>query len=215
MSGYRLHCFCQSGNAYKVALYLECAGIPWEPVEVDFFGGETRKPEWRQGANTMGEVPVLEVEGKRLTQSGAILSWLVERHGKFAPADADERYEVQRWILFDNHKFTSFLATRRYLKCFAAKPSDPALLKFLMQRIEAAFAIADKHLAGSSYVVGDKPTIADFSLAGYVYYPADETEIDVATSYPHVHAWSERLKALPGWKHPYDLLPGTYRKPLR
>ena len=71
MSTYRLHSFCPSGNAYKVALYLNCAGLAWEGVEVDFFGGQNRKPDWRDDVNAMGEVPVLETDGKRLTQSGA------------------------------------------------------------------------------------------------------------------------------------------------
>jgi glutathione S-transferase len=41
MAEYRLHCFPQSGNAYKVALYLTLAALPWEPVPVRFFEGET------------------------------------------------------------------------------------------------------------------------------------------------------------------------------
>lgn len=215
MSTYRLHSFCQSGNAYKVALYLACSGIPWEPVEVDFFGGQSRDPNWRESVNAMGEAPVLEVEGHRLTQSGAILTWLAERHGNFAPANAEERHEALRWMLFDNHKFTSFLATRRFLKCFAPQAPDPAVMAFLMSRVDAAYAIVDKHLGAQPYIVGKRPTIADFSLAGYVYYPPEETDVDLRTAYPHIHAWTERLRSLPGWKHPYDLLPGKYIAPVQ
>jgi glutathione S-transferase len=214
MSTYRLHGFCQSGNAYKVALYLNCAGIPWEPVEIDFFGGQTRKADWREAVNSMGEAPVLEADGKRLTQSGAILTWLAERHGNFAPANPDERYEALRWILFDNHKFTANFATRRFLTCFAPHAPDPAVLAFLQPRIDGAFQIVEKHLAGQPYLVGKRPTIADFSLAGYIYYPVEETGIDLARQYPAIHAWAERLKSLPGWKGPYELLPGKRVAPL-
>jgi glutathione S-transferase len=105
MAQYKLHCVGASGNSYKVALYLNCAGLDWEPVGVDFAGGETRDASWRATTNTMGEVPVLEVAGKRMSQSGTILMWLAETIGKFAPANADERFEAMRWILFDNHKF--------------------------------------------------------------------------------------------------------------
>ena len=59
MAEYKLHCFAQSGNAYKVALMLELAGADWEPVWVDFFHGATRTPEYLE-LNEMGEVPVLE-----------------------------------------------------------------------------------------------------------------------------------------------------------
>jgi len=215
MSTYRLHSFCQSGNAYKVALYLTCSGIPWEPVEVDFFGGESRDPGWREDVNAMGEVPVLEIDGQRLTQSGAILTWLAERHGNFAPANAEERHEALRWMLFDNHKFTSFLATLRFLKCFAPQAPDPAVMAFLKTRVAAAYSVVDKHLGGQPYIVGKRPTIADFSLAGYVYYPPDETDLELATAYPNIHAWTERLRSLPGWKHPYDLLPGKNIAPAQ
>jgi glutathione S-transferase len=100
---YRLHGFCQSGNTYKVAFLLRALGQPWEPVFVDFMHGATRRPDWRETVNAMGEAPVLEADGRRLTQSGAILTWLADRHGAFGGRDADERYEVLRWLLFDNH----------------------------------------------------------------------------------------------------------------
>ena len=58
MADYKLHCFAQSGNAYKVALYLTLAGLDWEPVFVDYFrAAEVRSPEWRASVNEMGEAP--------------------------------------------------------------------------------------------------------------------------------------------------------------
>jgi glutathione S-transferase len=75
MAEYTLYCFAQSGNAYKAALMLNLCGADWEPRFVDFFKGETRTPEFRQ-INEMGEVPVLEHEGVRLSQSGVILDYL-------------------------------------------------------------------------------------------------------------------------------------------
>ena len=59
MARYRLHCIGASGNSYKLALYMNCAGLDWEPVGVDFAGGATRDAGWRASPNAMGEVPVL------------------------------------------------------------------------------------------------------------------------------------------------------------
>src|ERR1700709_2368825 len=100
MARYRLHCVGASGNSYKVALYLNCAGLDWEPVGVDFAGGQTQDARWRAMTNEMGEVPVLETGGKRLSQSGAILTWLADTVGQFAPQGDAQRFEAQRWILF-------------------------------------------------------------------------------------------------------------------
>jgi glutathione S-transferase len=205
---YRLHCFSLSGNAYKVALYLNCAGLPWEAVHVQFMDGQTRDPAWRSATNPMGEAPVLEAGEKRLSQSGAILTYLAETTGHFAPATPDERYEALRWILFDNHKFTSYFATYRFLRALAPTAPAPGVLEFLKGRVDGAFAIVDKHLASNTFILGAKPTIADFSLIGYMYYPPEETGYDVQVSHPNIHAWTERMKALPGWKGPYDLMPG-------
>ena len=215
MAQYKLHCFCQSGNSYKVALYLSCAGLDWEPVFVDYMNGATRDPQWREGVNEMGEAPVLDIGVKRLTQSGAILLYLAEMTDRFAPETDDERNEALRWILFDNHKFTSYFATYRFMRAFAPQAPDPAVMAFLKGRFDGAAAIVDRHLAGSKFMIADRPTIADFSLAGYMFFPAEETGYEWAKSHPNLHAWIERMRAIPGWKDPYELLPGQRIKPLR
>ena len=214
MAHYRLHCIGASGNSYKVALYLNCAGLDWEPVGVDFAGGQTRDANWRAYTNAMGEVPVLEVADKRMSQSGAILMWLAETVGKFAPTN-DERFEALRWLFFDNHKFTNNYAMHRVQNCFTPRAADPAVLAFLRSRVESTFSIAEKHFSARPFVLGDSPTIVDFSMAGYVYYPALETGFDIAAEYPAIDAWRRRVAALPGWKPPYELMPVGVSLPMR
>src|SRR5712671_2626156 len=162
----------------------------------------------------MGEVPVLEVADKRMSQSGAILMWLAETVGKFAPTN-DERFEALRWLFFDNHKFTNNYAMHRFQKSFTPRPVHSELLAFLKSRVEAGFSIVDRHLTDRSFVLGDRPTIVDFSMAGYVYYPPEETGFDIAADYPALHAWRQRLAALPGWKPPYELMPVGSSPPVR
>jgi glutathione S-transferase len=214
MARYKLHCVGASGNAYKVALYLNCAGLDWEPVGVDFAGGQTRDAEWRADTNAMGELPVLEVADKRMSQSGAILMWLAETVGKFAPAD-DQRFEALRWLFFDNHRFTNNYAMHRIQNCFTPRAADPAVLALLRSRVESTFAIVDKHLSTRPFVLGHSPTIVDFSMAGYVYYPATETGFDIAAEYPAIDRWRRRVAALPGWKSPYELMPVGVSMPMR
>jgi len=205
MAEYRLHCMKESGNAYKVALMLALAGCDWEPVWVDYFNGETRGDAFRGALNEMGEVPVLDHGSLRLTQSGVILHYLAEQTGKFGGTNAADDREILRWILFDNHKFTSYYATLRFLFGLQNAGETP-VVEFLRARARGAYGIVDKHLAGRNFLLGDRPTIADFSLAGYVFY-AEPTGIDRAQEFPNVEAWAARIAALPGWKHPYDLMP--------
>jgi glutathione S-transferase len=210
---YKLHGFAQSGNTYKVALMLRALGQPFETVFVDFLHGATREAAWRAQTNNMGEAPVLEDGPLKLTQSGVILHHLADKHGQYAGRDDAERREVLRWILFDNHKFTSYMASYRFARAFGPAAPDPAVMAWLKGRIDAAYSIVDRQLGHTPWIAGDAPTIADFSLAGYVFYPVEESGFDTRALHPHIGAWMDRLAALPGWAPPYELLPGERLAP--
>lgn len=200
----RLYCFGESGNAYKCALALEMTGMAWEPVFVDFFKGEARSPEFRK-INEMGEVPVLVDGDLTLTQSGVILDHIAERAGQFGGTSDFDRQEILRWLFWDNHKLSTTIGTCRFLMNFLAPEKRPeAVIPFLQGRLKAAYAVLNDHLAGRHWIVGSGPTIADLSCCGYLYYP-EPFGFD-RKDWPHIDAWLDRIAALPGWKHPYDLM---------
>ena len=91
------------------------------------------------------------------------------------------------------------------MRTFAPNP-DPAVVAEFGKRAQAAWGVLDAHLAGRAWIVGDRTTIADLSCCGYLYF-ADELGVDW-NGYPSVRDWLARLAALPGWRHPYDLMPG-------
>lgn len=209
MADYQLYCFAQSGNAYRAALMLNLIGAKWEPVWVDFFaGGVQRKPEYREDVNEMGEVPVLVDGDRKLTQSAVILTYLARKTGKFLPKGEDEELEALRWMIFDNQKVNGFLGPFRFLRTLAKPPGDPAVLAFLKGRIDGNLAIVNKRLEKAPFLLGDRPTIADISMCAYLYYPAEEFGFDIAKEHPAIGAWLKRIEALPGWAHPYDIMPG-------
>ena len=206
MSEYRLHCFAQSGNCYKAALLMELAGADWEPVFVDYFHDGSRTPEYRE-INAMGEAPVLEHDGRRLTQSGVLLDYLSQRYRDFGPKSEAERLEILRWTLWDNHKFTSYIATWRFLMAFVdADKRDTGVIAFLEGRSRNSLAILDRHLADRPFILGDRMTTADLSCLGYLFFD-DEFPIDLPR-YPGVLRWRDSIATLPRWKHPYELMPG-------
>ena len=204
----KLHCFGESGNAYKAALALELSGLDWEPVKVDFFGGQTRSPDYRAQINNMGEAPVMIDGDVRLTQSGVIQDYVSEKSGKFGGRDANERREILRWVLWDNHKLSSNAGMTRFLMNFL--PEDKRLqevIGFMQGRLSAAYAVLNDHLEGRDWIVGDGVTNADLSCCGYLYYP-EPFGFD-RSAWPHIDAWLTRLSETPGWKAPYDLMPGS------
>ena len=193
MPEYRLHCFAQSGNAYRVALMLSLVGADWQPIWVDFFAkGEQRTADFRANVNEMGEVPVLVHGARKLSQSGVILTYLAERTGRFLPAGEDERLEALRWIIFDNQKVNGYLGPYRFLRIFARPPGDAAVLAFLKGRIDNSLAILDRRLSAQPFVLGARPTIADISLVAYLYYPSDEFGFDVSAQFGNIAAWLDR-----------------------
>ncbi len=204
MSDYQLYCFGESGNAYKAALMLELSGLSWSPRFVDFFNGEARTPDYRANVNEMGEVPVLVHGKKKLTQSGVILDYLAEQSPQFAPQGADERREALRWMFFDNHKFTSYIATLRFMISIS-KTGETPVTEFLGGRATNALKIVDGHLGNHPFMIGARPTIADFSLCGYLYY-GDELPFDLG-AYKNIGRWLDSIRVLPRWKGPYELMP--------
>ena len=209
MSDYKLYCFAQSGNAYRAALMLNLIGAKWEPIWVDFFAkGEQRSPEYRAEVNEMGEVPVLVDGDRKLTQSAVILTYLSDKTGQFKPKTEDDKLEALRWLIFDNQKVNGFLGPYRFLRHLARPAGDPAAIAFLKGRIDGNLAIIDKRLSKAPWMLGDYPSIVDVSLCGYLFYPAEEFGFDIPGTFKNIGAFMERVKKLPGWKHPYDLMPG-------
>ena len=201
---YTLHCFAQSGNAYKVALMLNLCSADWEPHFVDFFNDGTRTDEYR-ALNEMGEVPTLVAKNLTLSQSGIILDYLADTFELFDAPSVPAHREVLRWILFDNHKLTGNISTLRYMRQFTDQ-GENEVTAFLHKRAASALRVLEARLSDSPFVVGDEPTVADISLCGYLFWP-EEIGFNWA-DYPHIDAWLGSIKALPGWVHPYELMPG-------
>lgn len=205
MDMYKLHCFAQSGHSYKVALMFALTGTAWEPVFVDFFRGESRSETYRD-LNEMGEAPILTHGALRLTQSGVILDYLAKTLGAFGSRTEEEAREIWRWILFDNHKLSSGLGMARFMTLFLPEEKRNADVNgFLMGRAKAALKTLDARLEGRDFVATDRLSIADLSCAGYIWF-LDELGMDTP---PHVARWRDRIAAMPGWAHPYALMPGA------
>jgi len=203
-----LYCFGESGNAYKAALALELSGLDWAPVKVDFFGGETRSDDYRTNINPMGEAPLMVDGDVRLTQSGVIQMYVTEKSGKFGGASAVEAREVMRWVFWDNHKLSSQAGMTRFLMNFLPEDKRPAeVIGFMQGRLNAAYAVLDAHLAGRDWIVGNGVTNADISCCGYLFYP-EPFGFD-RPDWPNIDRWLTGIEALPRWKHPYDLMPGS------
>lgn len=210
MSEYNLHCFANSGNSYKVALFLAFSQQNWTPVFVDYFEGATRSDQFRRDLNAQGECPVLEHDGHLLGQSGAILQYLSDKTGKYAAESETQKYEILKWLLFDNHKLTASIASYRAGTFVVPDAFKPDVLAFLQGRMMGALDILEQHLAGQRFVASQTGlTIADFSIAGYLLYPEEELGLQMKANFPAIDRWLSVFREHPEWRSPYDLMPGA------
>ena len=204
----KLYCFGESGHSYKAALALQLAEIDWTPIFVDFFNGETRSDQYRNQVNEMGEAPVLVDGDIKLTQSGVIQNYLYNRTGKHGGKDEAEKLEILRWILWDNHKLSSFAGNTRFLMNFFPKDKRPQpVIDFNLARLKSSYGILENALTDKDFLVGNNISHADMTCCAYVYYP--EPFGFERTDWPNIDRWLENISKIPGWQHPYDLMPGN------
>lgn len=203
----KLYCFGESGNAYKAALALELSGVEWEPIFVDFFNGGARTAEFRE-LNPMGEVPVMVDGDVTLTQSGVMQDYVSSKTGKLGGGSANERREILRWQFWDNHKMSSQAGALRFMMNFLPEEKRSAeVINWLQGRLKAAYTVLDAELENRKWLVGNNLTVADLSCCGYLFYP-EPFGFD-RKDYPNIDAWLTRISETPGWKSPYDLMPGS------
>ena len=81
----------------------------FEPLWTDFGSRITWTPEWRADVNPMGEIPVLEEDGVKLTQTGPLLIRLAKKFGRFGASNDTEEYEILRWLFWDNQKLSGHM----------------------------------------------------------------------------------------------------------
>lgn len=192
-----------SGHAFKVRFFLDAAELDYEYEEVDIWAPpETRQAEFRQHA-TFNEVPTLIDDGKPYVQSNAILIHLARKTGAWGAQDEDTMKQCLQWLFWEANKIGMCLPQLRAAARFPQAALSDGAKTWLMARYTHDINLLDARFSdGRAFIVGDAPTIADFSLCGYLYF-ADEAELPVPE---HVAAWLQRLSELPSWQHPYKLM---------
>jgi glutathione S-transferase len=185
-----------SGNCYKVRLLLAQLGLPYErrPLSV---ADRSDRPEVLGGLNPALRIPTLVLDdGRVLAESNAIL-WYLADGTPTVPDDRFERAQVLQWQFFEQYDHEPSIAVVRFWLAYSGRPQ--AFADRLEERTAAGYRALDAmegHLAGRSFVVGERYTIADISLYAYTHV-AHEGGFDLS-GYPAIGAWLQRVAAQPG-----------------
>ena len=195
-----------SSSSYKPMLYLALARLPFSFRTVNLKYGAQEEADYL-AVNRYGQVPALRHRGLTIVQSNVILDYLARSTGHFAGRSEQEQWTAREWLSWEADNITNVAKVRHYSRFRAV---DQAVMDYFRPLAEAAVSFVDKALAGRAWLVGDAPTIADVGCWGRMVFMA-EGGLDIAC-WPNVHAWSQRLAALPGYALPYDLIPKKDRE---
>jgi GST-like protein len=153
-------------NPTKVALFLEEAGLPYEPIPVDTRKGDQHKPEFL-AINPNAKVPAI-VDGDAVVfDSNAILLYLAEKTGKFLPANNPKtRGELLSWLMFVASGVGPYAGQSVHFRNHAPEKLPYAINRYAFEA-QRHFGILDRRLAAQRYVVGDTYTIVDMAVWGW------------------------------------------------
>lgn len=180
----------KSGNCLKVSWTADFLGRPYDWIDVDILQGESRTADFL-AMNPAGQVPVVLLDdGRALAQSNAIILYLAEG-SPLIPADAYDRARMLEWMFWEQYSHEPYVAVARFQVRYQGKPVEE-LEPRLVERGNAALARLEQGLQGSSFLVGDRVTLADVALVAYTRL-AHEGGFSL-DGYPAVKAWVARVE---------------------
>jgi len=195
-----------SSSSYKPMLYLALARLPFSFRTVNLKIGVQKEAEYL-AINRWGVVPSLKHKGLTILQSNVILDYLARETGHFEGRTEQARWQAREWLSWEADHITAVARVRHSARF--RKMHDEVIAEF-RPRAEAALSFVDKTVTDQPFLVGDYPTIADIGCWGRMVF-MHEGGFEIS-NWPHLEAWADRLKAMPGFALPYDLIPSKDRE---
>jgi len=185
----------KSGHCHRVELMLAFLGLPYETIDLDMANGAHKAPEHLK-ISPFGLVPAIDDSGYTLSDSNAILVYLVQTYAKgsnWMPTEPKDAAEVQRWLTIAADKIYSGPCAARLVTLFGAELDHDAAVK----NSHSLFEIIDAHLGDRDWLASSTITIAD--VAGYSYIahaPEGAVSLD---PYPNIQAWLKQVEGHSGF----------------
>jgi len=201
--------YCDTLAPRKVCAFARHIAAPVEFIHVRLEKGEHKTPGYL-ALNPNGKVPTLVHGEKALWEADAILCELAEAAAPDYLPDADQQIELIKWFSWNaqhlnrwgGELYFQYLIKPR----FKIGPLDAAAVEEAKKFYRNYAAVLNDHLAGRKWVMGNRPTVADFSLA--VTLPYAETAHLPLGGLKEIERWHDQLNAFEGWRNPWPDLPG-------
>jgi glutathione S-transferase len=198
----KLHVFPMSPRGFKALAVADHLGLDYEFCFCDLTKGANKEAAFT-AINPNQKMPALEDDGFRLWESNAIIQYLADKKpGVLAPTDVRGRADMARWMFWESTTWDpacAILAFERLVKgAFGLGPPDPAEVEKGLGKFHVAARVLDGRLEGRAFVLGEKLSLADFSLASALTI-AEQAQLPLE-AYPEIRRWGARMEGLPGWR---------------
>lgn len=193
-------------NGHKITLFLEEAGIDYRIQPIDIGAGDQFKPEFLAFSpnNRMPAIidraPADGGEPVSVFESGAILTYLAEKTGRFLPTPVRERKAVFEWLFWQMGGFGPMLGQNHHFSRYAPEPIPYAIERY-QRETDRLYGVLDRHLAGRRFIANQDYSIAD--MACYPWAAAhDWHHVDLAR-FPELRRWHDAIAARPATQRAY------------
>ena len=204
----RLHGYWRSNATYRVRVALNLLGLPYEEVEYDLLQGHQFKPYFL-ALNPNAAVPALEVDGRVITQSFAILDYLNGLGGtvRLLPADPFDRAEALALAMNTIADAHPLIVPRIRKRLAEQHGADPAAVKdWARHWLTEGAAAYEARLARrppNPYLFGNSVGLAEIAMASHAV-AGGPFDVDL-TPFPIFHELTQRLLAIPAFAEAHPL----------
>ena len=183
-------------NGRKISIALEEMGLPYKTHAINIGADEQFSPDFLK-ISPNNKIPAIvdQETGLSIFESGAILTYLAEKTGKFLPQENPERAKVLEWLAWQVAGFGPMLGQLNYFINRAERPMPEAIKRFMDETIRL-FHVLDKQLAGHEYMAGDY-SIADMATYPWSVMAADTVKATAGISLDNVDRWHKTMSARP------------------
>ena len=186
--------FNGSPNPTKVALFLEEAGIAFEPMPIDTRTGQQFEATFL-AVNPNAKVPAIDDDGTVVFDSNAILLYLAEKTGEFLPP-AKDRGQLLSWLMFVATGVGPFSGQAVHFKHMAPEKVPYATQRYVFEA-DRHYTILNNHLATHRYMVGETYTIVDMDVWGWARMVPFILGEDAWAKFPHLKRLVDEVSARP------------------
>ncbi len=200
-------------NGHKIHIMLEELKLPYKVIPINIGRGDQFKPSFLKISPNNKMPAMVDTKGPSgkpisIFESGAILMYLAEKHGKFMPKQTRGRYEVIQWLMFQMGSVGPMLGQAHHFRAYTKRKIQYAYDRYTNETTRI-YGVMDRQLKTSKFIANDKYSIADMAI--YPWLRSHERQGQDLKDYPHLKKWYYTIENRPAVQRGLQVLAAERR----